>query len=50
MLYRAAGLQLSRRPKKYIKREPVPLAKASAPNQVWAMDFMPDTLEKGRVL
>ena len=47
-IYRAAGLQLSRRPKKYIKREPVPLEKASAPNQVWAMDFMSDTLENGR--
>jgi len=47
-IYKAAGLQLSRRPKKYVKREPVPLEKASAPNQVWAMDFMSDTLENGR--
>ncbi len=47
-IYKAAGLQLSRRPKKYIKRAPVPLEKAAAPNQVWAMDFMSDTLENGR--
>ncbi|MCB5286042.1 MAG: IS3 family transposase [Candidatus Cloacimonetes bacterium] len=47
-IYKAAGLQLSRRPKKYIKRAPVPLEKATAPNQVWAMDFMSDTLENGR--
>ena len=47
-IYKAAGLQLSRRPKKYIKREPVPLEKATEPNQVWAMDFMSDTLENGR--
>ena len=47
-IYKAAGLQLSRRPKKYIKRDPVPLEKVSAPNQVWAMDFMSDTLENGR--
>jgi putative transposase len=47
-VYKAAGLQLSRRPKKYIKRVPVPLDKATAPNQVWAMDFMSDTLENGR--
>ena len=47
-IYKAAGLQLSRRPKKYIKRVPVPLDKATAPNQVWAMDFMSDTLENGR--
>jgi putative transposase len=26
----------------------VPLEKAAAPNQVWAMDFMSDTLENGR--
>jgi len=47
-IYKAAGLQLSRRPKKYIKREPVPLERATEPNQVWAMDFMSDTLENGR--
>ena len=47
-IYKAAGLQLSRRPKKYIKRDPVPLEKATEPNQVWAMDFMTDTLENGR--
>lgn len=47
-IYKAARLQLTKRPKKYVKRDPVPLEKAEAPNQVWAMDFMSDTLENGR--
>lgn len=47
-IFKAAGLQLSRRLKKYVKRDPVPLEKATEPNQVWAMDFMTDTLENGR--
>ncbi|MDD2230243.1 MAG: IS3 family transposase [Candidatus Cloacimonetes bacterium] len=47
-IYRSANLQLARRAKKYVKRTPVPLDKAFAPNQVWAMDFMSDTLQNGR--
>lgn len=47
-IYREANLQLSRRPRKYVKRTPIPLDKASYPNQHWAMDFMSDSLENGR--
>jgi putative transposase len=47
-IYRKAGLQLSRRIKKHTKRTSVPLEKPLFPNQLWAMDFMSDSLENGR--
>jgi putative transposase len=47
-IYRKAGLQLSKRIRKHTKRTSVPLEKPLLPNQLWAMDFMSDSLENGR--
>ena len=44
-VYCAMGLNMKRRTKKRVPaRERVPLTVPSAPNQVWAIDFMHDTL------
>lgn len=47
-LYRAEGLALRRRRRKRVAlpRQTAPLA--TAPNQLWTMDFMADTLASGR--
>jgi putative transposase len=47
-IYRTANLQLSKRIRKHTKRTSVPLEKPLLPNQIWAMDFMSDSLEAGR--
>lgn len=44
-IYRQAGLQITRRPKKKLPARPrVPLELPTAPNQIWSMDFVSDAL------
>ena len=48
-IYRELELNLRIRPKRRLKREkPDALSVPVAPNQVWSMDFMSDTLSDGR--
>jgi putative transposase len=48
-VYKALGLNLRRRKKKRIpERVKQPLLKLTAPNVVWSMDFMSDSLYSGR--
>jgi putative transposase len=47
-LYRAEGLALRRRRHKRVALPRQPAPAATAPNQLWTMDFMADTLASGR--
>ena len=47
-LYRLEGLAVRRRRRKRIAHPRVQLAAATRPNELWAMDFMRDTLSDGR--
>ena len=48
-IYVGMGLNLPRRTKKRIPtRERIPLPTSSAPNEIWAIDFMSDALYGGR--
>ncbi len=50
-IYRELELNLRIKPKRRIKRDkPDALSEALAPNQVWSMDFMSDSLMDGRPL
>ena len=49
-LYKLHEMGLRRRRKKRIKREPIPLLRAEAPNERWAMDFIHDSCADGRKL
>jgi putative transposase len=48
-IYRQAGLQISRRPRKKLPaRVRVPLERSNLPNQFWSMDFVSDALTDNR--
>ena len=50
-IYRELELNLRIKPRKQLKRDkPDPLDVPTAPNQMWSMDFMSDTLLDGRKL
>lgn len=50
-IYRELGLNLRIKPKRRIKRDkPDALSVPVAPNQVWSIDFMSDSLSGGRLL
>lgn len=48
-LYRLDGLIMRRQRRKRVAVPRVPLARTDAPNELWAMDFVRDTLASGRV-
>jgi putative transposase len=47
--YRAEGLAVRRRRRKRVAVARIPLVVPAAPNELWAMDFVRDTLADGRV-
>lgn len=50
-IYREEGLQVRRRRRKRLNRSArEPLVRPTGPNKLWAMDFVSDTLVKGRKL
>lgn len=50
-IYRSLGLQIERRKRKKLGSHPrLPATRATAPNQVWAIDFMFDYIASGRRL
>jgi putative transposase len=49
-VYQAAGLCVKRRQRKRLVRAGQPQMAASAPNQVWAIDFVHDRLASGRTI
>lgn len=50
-IYREMGLQIGRRRRKKLGGHPrLPATAATAPNQIWAIDFMFDYIESGRRL
>lgn len=48
-LYRAEGLAVRRRSKKKLVVARVPMPATTQPNELWAMDFVQDTLASGQV-
>jgi putative transposase len=49
-VYRAAGLTLRRKKRKYCVRAGTPLVVRTAANQEWALDFVHDAVECGRAI
>ena len=49
-VYREAGLSLRRKRRKHCVRAGAPRVLATAPNQEWALDFVHDAVESGRVI
>jgi putative transposase len=47
-IYRAMRLNLPRRARKRLVRPPQPLNAPARPNEIWALDFMSDSLYQGR--